>query len=133
MPRSMSVSTKTRWIWARSSRPSRSRVTPSSVDALERGDPAIILFDVDGMTCATCAVRIERVLSRHEGVASVSVNLAGATAAVRVDPGVAEESLVEAVGKIGYRLAPRDQEGERRDVVDMYSEEERTQRRRFLI
>ncbi|MGH8944895.1 MAG: heavy metal translocating P-type ATPase, partial [Acidimicrobiia bacterium] len=85
------------------------------------------------MTCATCAVRIERVLSRHEGVESVSVNLAGATAAVRVDPGVAEESLVEAVGKIGYRLAPRDPEGERRDVVDMYSEEERVQRRRFLI
>ncbi|MGB7860492.1 MAG: heavy metal-associated domain-containing protein, partial [Acidimicrobiia bacterium] len=46
-----------------------------------------MLFDVDGMTCATCAVRIERVLARQEGVERASVNLAGASAAVRVRPG----------------------------------------------
>ncbi|MBW3667167.1 MAG: cation transporter, partial [Actinobacteria bacterium] len=85
------------------------------------------------MTCATCAIRVERVLSRQEGVESASVNLAGASAAVRVDPSVDEQSLIEAVGNIGYGLTPRDPAGERRDVVDMYSEEERVQRRRFLI
>ena len=31
-------------------------------------DTETILFDVDGMTCATCALSIERVLDRQEGV-----------------------------------------------------------------
>ena len=85
------------------------------------------------MTCATCAVRIERVLSRQEGVETASVNLAGATAAVKVGAGVDDLGLIEAVGKIGYGLSRRDPEGGRRDVLDMYTEEERLQRRRFLI
>jgi len=85
------------------------------------------------MTCATCAVRIERVLSRQEGVETASVNLPGATAAVKVGPRVDELGLIEAVGKIGYGLSRRDSEGVRRDVLDMYTEEERLQRRRFLI
>lgn len=92
-----------------------------------------MLFDVDGMTCATCAVRIERVLSRQEGVATASVNLAGATAAVRVDPTIDQQRLVDAVEKIGYGLSRRDSEGQRRDLVQMYSEEERVQRRRFVV
>lgn len=37
------------------------------------------------MTCATCGVRVERVLSRQEGVENAAVNLAGATASVQTD------------------------------------------------
>jgi Cu+-exporting ATPase len=85
------------------------------------------------MTCATCAVRIERVLSRLEGVDTASVNLTGATAAVKADTGIDEEGMVEAVARIGYRLTRRDPEGKRRDVVDMYSEEERAERGRFVL
>jgi len=83
------------------------------------------------MTCATCAVRIERVLARQEGVENASVNLAGASAMVRVQAGVSEADLAAAVDKIGYDLTPHDADHEQRDVVEMYSEEERTQRRRF--
>lgn len=61
------------------------------------------------------------------------MNLAGATAAVRVESSADEQGLMEAVGRIGYGLSPRDPGGDRRDVVDMYSEEERRQRRRLLI
>lgn len=90
-----------------------------------------ILFDVDGMTCATCAVRIERILDRQEGVQTASVNLAGASAAVRVETGVEGEALAAAVEKIGYTLTTHDADHQQRDVVEMYSDEEKQQRRRF--
>ena len=94
-------------------------------------DTETILFDVDGMTCATCAIRIERILDRHEGVQAASVNLAGASAAVRVEPGVDGEALATAVEKIGYTLTAHDADHQQRDVVEMYSEEEQQQRHRF--
>ena len=91
-----------------------------------------VLFDVEGMTCATCALRIERVLAKQEGVESASVNLAGASASVRVGAGTDVEALSAAVDKIGYDLTVHDST-ESRDVVAMYSEEEREQRHRFWL
>ena len=43
---------------------------------------------IDGMTCGACAARIERGLSRLEGVATASVNLAAERATVTYDPEV---------------------------------------------
>ena len=83
------------------------------------------------MTCATCAVRIERVLAQQDGVENASVNLAGASAAVRVQPDVSVDDLSAAVDRIGYSLSAHEAGREKRDVVEMYSDEERTQRRRF--
>lgn len=85
------------------------------------------------MTCATCAVRIERVLSRQEGVENAAVNLTGASASVRLRPGTNVEGLTDAVEKLGYTLTPRDSAGESRDVVGMYTTEEADQRRRFFV
>ncbi len=85
------------------------------------------------MTCATCAVRIERVLARQEGVENAAVNLAGASASVRVGEDVDIDRLTAAVDKIGYELTEHDPETDSRDVVEMYSEEETQQRRRFWI
>jgi heavy metal translocating P-type ATPase len=85
------------------------------------------------MTCATCAVRIERVLGRQEGVENAAVNLAGASASVRIGQEVDVEQLTNAVDKIGYGLTVHDSEGDTRDVVEMYSDEEREQRRRFWV
>lgn len=83
------------------------------------------------MTCATCALRIERILGKQEGVEAASVNLTGASAAVRVHAGADEDALVAAVEKIGYGLTPRSSDEAQRDVVEMYSEEELAQRKRL--
>ncbi|NCQ35597.1 heavy-metal-associated domain-containing protein, partial [bacterium] len=40
---------------------------------------------IEGMTCATCSTRIEKVLSRLPGVESAQVNLASEKANVRFD------------------------------------------------
>ncbi len=86
------------------------------------------------MTCATCAVRIERVLGRQEGVEAASVNLAGASALVRVTDGVDVEDLEAAVSKIGYTIAPHEGGGDApRNMVDHYHDDEDVQWRRFWI
>ncbi len=57
---------------------------------------------LEGMTCASCAARIERVLNKLDGV-DATVNFATETAAVRYDAQRVEpERLLEAVERIGY-------------------------------
>ncbi len=64
--------------------------------------PERIELPITGMTCASCAARVEKRLNRLEGV-EASVNYATETAAVTFDPAaVAPERLVEAVEQVGY-------------------------------
>ena len=71
-------------------------------------------LDVEGMTCAACAARIEKNLNRLEGV-EASVNLATEKASVRFDPArTALDQLIQRIRDSGYdaRVA---REGEIRD------------------
>ncbi|GLS75000.1 heavy metal translocating P-type ATPase [Oharaeibacter diazotrophicus] len=67
----------------------------------------IRVFDIDGMTCAACAGRIERVLAKTPGVREARVNLALERADVVLDPGVADDVVVAAVDRAGYGAEPR--------------------------
>ncbi len=65
--------------------------------------PERVRLDVDGMTCASCAARVEKKLSRVEGVADSSVNYATEEATVLYDPArVDVDDLLEAVSAAGY-------------------------------
>ncbi|NES30172.1 heavy metal translocating P-type ATPase [Micromonospora terminaliae] len=60
-------------------------------------------LDIGGMTCASCVRRVERALSRVEGVEAAQVNLATETARVVYDPArVAPPALTAAVERAGY-------------------------------
>ncbi|HKJ56308.1 MAG TPA: heavy metal translocating P-type ATPase, partial [Nitriliruptoraceae bacterium] len=61
-------------------------------------------FDVDGMTCGSCAARVQRILGRQDGVEVAEVNYATGRAHVRADAGVDTDSLARAVDRIGYGL-----------------------------
>src|SRR5690348_14940912 len=64
---------------------------------------------LEGMTCASCAARIERTLNKVEGV-EATVNYATETASVTFDPSVvAPDQLTAAVERIGYRAHQRDE------------------------
>jgi heavy metal translocating P-type ATPase len=89
-------------------------------------------FDVEGMTCASCAVRIERILSRQEGVRSALVNFAGSEARVVADPEIDTGRLVEAVRKIGYDMHEVVPEEARVDVTERFDVERRSQWRNFI-
>ena len=90
-----------------------------------------LTFQVDGMTCAACAARIERVLSKQEGVDTAVVNFAGAEARVKVGDSVDPHALEAAVEKIGYHLTVVSEGEERQSLAARYSEEERSQWRLF--
>src|SRR5262245_40234163 len=63
-------------------------------------------FVVGGMTCGSCAARVQRVLSKTDGVADAEVNLATSRAQVRLARPVDPEELRARVAEIGYTLAP---------------------------
>ncbi len=77
-----------------------------------------IELDVQGMTCASCATRIEKKLNRLEGV-NATVNYATEKATVHAGKGTPTQTLIEAIEKTGYHAtlpteSPRDPELELR-------------------
>jgi len=91
-----------------------------------------ITFDVEGMTCASCALRIERILGKQQGVASAIVNYAGHEARAKVGPDVDIEVLKAAVAKIGYSIDEVKEGDDRTSVTERYAEEVRYQRRNVV-
>ncbi|WKZ81775.1 MAG: heavy metal translocating P-type ATPase [Acidimicrobiia bacterium] len=91
-----------------------------------------LVFDVEGMTCASCALRIERVLGKLPGVDQAVVSLAGKEARVTSDETVDPEALVAAAERIGYRLTPVVAGAERESLADRYDAETRFQARMAL-
>ena len=64
-----------------------------------------IELNIGGMTCASCAGRVERALSKLPGVQSVSVNLASERAHVELLGQVDSATLIEAVERAGYNAS----------------------------
>lgn len=90
--------------------------------------PADLSLGINGMTCAACSTRLERVLSRVEGVERALVSLAAERADIRYDPDrVSPPALEAAIIKAGFAPDPA-RSGEDEDLDR--AESERTQRTR---
>ena len=88
-------------------------------------------FDITGMTCAACANRIEKVLSKMEGIATTNVNLALEKATVEFNPSqVAIADIITKVEKLGYG-AHRKEDGQ--ESVDYREKVIQKQKRRFIL
>jgi len=89
--------------------------------AVDTGSSRVDL-PVEGMTCAACANRITRGLSKVDGVTAADVNLATERAVVQFDPdAVTATDLRHTIESLGYRV-PDD------DAVDPEAVEERNRR-----
>ncbi|GIP24490.1 heavy metal translocating P-type ATPase [Paenibacillus sp. J22TS3] len=87
-------------------------------------------FQVTGMTCAACATRIEKGLSKMSGVKRASVNLALETAQVEFSPGeVSVQDLINKVEKIGYTASLKT---EKKDEGDHRQKEIVRQKRKLI-
>jgi len=83
-------------------------------------DAPSITLQVSGMTCASCAMRVEKALLKVPGVSRASVNLATEKVAIHRVSDVAVADLVAAVERSGYgavdtaaaETAPLDADGE---------------------
>ena len=67
-------------------------------------EPIVLDFDVEGMTCGSCAARVQRTLAKAEGVAVAEVNYATGRAHVETSDPIDPEMLREAVARVGYQL-----------------------------
>ncbi|MDR3020563.1 MAG: heavy metal translocating P-type ATPase, partial [Treponema sp.] len=77
------------------------------------------VFNIQGMSCASCAGRIEKALCEINGIEKVSVNIASEKAAVTYDPQkVRERAIREAVGKAGYSVIeiPQDDTDKQKEI-----------------
>ncbi|MFD2637929.1 heavy metal translocating P-type ATPase [Piscibacillus salipiscarius] len=62
-----------------------------------------IELDIRGMTCAACSTRIEKGLSKMEGISQANINLATESGTVEYTPGVVStDDVIEKVKKLGY-------------------------------
>src|SRR5438876_11208165 len=78
--------------------------TPVQQDATE----SRATLDLEGMTCASCAMRIEKGLKKVPGVIDANVNLATEQAAVSFDPAQTNlEQMVQKVEAVGYKATPQ--------------------------
>ncbi len=84
-------------------------VGPSTTDTVATEQ---VEFRVSGMSCASCVVNIESVLSAIPGVDRVDVSFGTERASVDFDPTqVTPTQLQASVADAGYRLVPRDPPG----------------------
>ncbi len=81
------------------------QVTQTRTMAMEESQATLAL---EGMTCASCAVRIEKGLKKIPGVKDASVNFATEQATVTYEPAQANlEQMVQKVEAIGYKATPQ--------------------------
>jgi heavy metal translocating P-type ATPase len=62
-----------------------------------------VSIDIEGMTCASCVLRVEKSLLKVPGVTSASVNLATERATVQVSDTDNVDALFKAIEKAGYK------------------------------
>lgn len=80
-------------------------IAPGAPEPAEPQSQTIDL-DVLGMTCAACVRRVEKALSKQDGVAAASVNLVTHRASVQYDPArVDPDALSRAIVQAGYQVA----------------------------
>lgn len=86
---------------------------------------------IRGMTCAACATRLEKVLTRVDGVTGASVSLAAEEA--RIDGGALND-LVVAVGKAGFEaIVPSNDDEDERQADLRFSQELKAQTRDLIV
>ncbi|MDX3925163.1 MAG: heavy metal translocating P-type ATPase [Shinella sp.] len=73
-----------------------SKITPAT------SLPVATDFGIEGMTCASCVLRVEKAIAAVPGVASANVNLATERATVQFDGIPDAQAVLKAIEKAGY-------------------------------
>ncbi len=83
------------------------RETNADKGSAQPGADSCAVLALEGMTCASCAMRIEKGLKKVPGVENASVNLATERATVTYNPQETDvDKLVQKVEAVGYRATP---------------------------
>jgi Cu+-exporting ATPase len=88
-------------------------------------------LDIHGMTCASCAARIEKALNKMDGVTEARINLATERGTITYHPQSVElEAILQKVRDLGYEATIRDDQVVPKERRDKAIE---TQKRFFLV
>lgn len=88
-------------------------------------------FQLEGMTCAACANRIEKGLNKLPGVTNATVNFAMETARVEYSPGeVSITDMQNKVKQLGYKAITKQEQG---SAADHRKKEVQNQKRKLFI
>lgn len=100
------------------------------VEAAAEQNHKLTTLQITGMTCAACANRIEKGLSKMSGVSSAAVNFAMETAAVEYSPSeVSLEDMQNKVKQLGYKAVIAAEE----DIVNNREAGISKQKRKLVI
>lgn len=94
------------------------------------------LFDVTGMTCSACSSRVERGISKLEGVSEVSVNLLKNSMTVTYDESMLTSGgIADKVADIGYGASVHAEASKKQDEkkVDAAAAEAAQMKKRLII
>lgn len=89
-------------------------------------------LDLFGMTCANCALRIEKGLAKMEGVSDVRVNFARESVFLRSDDSVTVDSLLKKVESLGYSAIEHDS-NKQSETEKKQKEQIRNLKNRFIL
>jgi Cu+-exporting ATPase len=82
----------------------KAAVTKIGYEVVEKSENARVTIPIGGMTCAACARRVEKAITKLEGVEETSVNFATEKAMVTYDPQTVRLSAIRgAIEKAGYQ------------------------------
>ncbi|MDR6554835.1 heavy metal translocating P-type ATPase [Paenibacillus qinlingensis] len=88
-------------------------------------------LQLEGMTCAACAQRIEKTLNKMPGVSVATVNFAMETAHVVYNPAdLTVSDMQKRVEKLGFKAVPKQEQG---DPAEHRQQEITKQKRKLLI
>ncbi len=89
-------------------------------------------LDIRGMTCAACSTRIEKGLSRMEGISQANINLVSESGTIEYTPGVVTiDDLLAKVKKLGYEAFVKQEDN---DENQSHKEKEiRNKRNKFVL
>ena len=105
---------------------------PALIEAVEQAGYSVpshsVELNIGGMTCASCAGRVEKALAKVPGVKHVSVNLASERAHVQLLGQVDPALLINAVSQAGYSASLKQSEQATQD-----DQQKRLQRERWAL
>jgi P-type Cu+ transporter len=78
---------------------------------------ARLKIDITGMTCASCASRIEKLLAKHPKIHHVAVNLATESASLETDNDINPSVIVQMIEDAGYHASFPDKKQSHRAVL----------------
>jgi Cu2+-exporting ATPase len=91
-------------------------------------------FPITGMSCASCAVSVESMLSAQPGVIKVSVNFANASAQLEYIPGIADpQSFRSVIQSIGYDLVVAEGDDAQETIEELHASKFRSLRLRTIL